>query len=240
MNCGTNEPRTQLPPAAPSPGARQTLGGLLVRKERWGLTGKARILVFLILVGLAWAAAVLIYPFLAVTDQTHSEILIVEGWIPKDTLVGTLSLCRTGGYQRVFTSGGVSVEDLDGLPNQNYAEYAARHLRRMGMTNDIQAIPCWVSQRDRTYNSALAVKQWMWQHAQFAVSVDVVTVGPHARRSRLLYEKAFGGDVRIGIIAMPSSEYDAAHWWRSSEGVRDVIGESIAYLYARLLFHPGI
>jgi hypothetical protein len=232
--------RGQSPPAAPSPGARQALGGLLVRKEGWTLTGKARIIVLLAVVGSAWAATVFIYPFLAFTDQTHSEILIVEGWIPKDALTGTLSLCRRGGYQRVFTSGCLAPDTLDGLPNQNYADFAARRLMRMGMTNDIQPVPGGDPQMDRTYNSALAVKQWMQQHAQFPASLDVVTVGAHARRSRLLFEKAFGDDVKIGIIAMPPSEYDAAHWWRSSEGVRDVIGEAIAYVYARLLFRPGM
>jgi hypothetical protein len=28
--------------------------------------------------------------------------------------------------------------------------------------------------------------------------------------------------------------FDPAHWWRSSAGVRTVIGEAIAYLYSRL------
>jgi hypothetical protein len=51
-----------------------------------------------------------------------------------------------------------------------------------------------------------------------------------------MYEKVFGDKVRIGIIAMPDRLYNPAHWWRTSEGVRDVLGETIAYLYARLLF----
>ena len=69
--------------------------------------------------------------------------------------------------------------------------------------------------------------------------LDLATLGPHARRSRLLYEKAFGPQVKIGIVALVNREYDPAHWWRTSEGVREVIGEGIAYMYARFLFWPG-
>lgn len=38
---------------------------------------------------------------------------------------------------------------------------------------------------------------------------------------------------------MDSHEYDPRHWWRTSEGVRNVVGESIAYLYARFFFRPA-
>ena len=52
-------------------------------------------------------------------------------------------------------------------------------------------------------------------------------------------QKAFGDDVKIGIIAAPNPDYDGARWWRHSEGVRDVIGETIAWLYATLFFWPS-
>ena len=68
--------------------------------------------------------------------------------------------------------------------------------------------------------------------------IDVATVALHARRSRLLYQKAFGSQTEVGIIALDDLTYDPAHWWRYSEGVRETIGESIAYVYARLFFHP--
>jgi hypothetical protein len=44
--------------------------------------------------------------------------------------------------------------------------------------------------------------------------------------------------VKVGIIAIPTPDYEARRWWRYSEGVRAVLGESIAYLYAKLFFHP--
>jgi len=66
-----------------------------------------------------------------------------------------------------------------------------------------------------------------------------MTLGPHARRSRLLFQKAFGKEVKVGVISVEDRDYDPAHWWRSSEGVREVLGEAIAYFYAKFFFSPS-
>jgi hypothetical protein len=70
-------------------------------------------------------------------------------------------------------------------------------------------------------------------------SINVLTEDAHARRTQMLFEKAFGSGVAVGIISIPDPDYDAKHWWRTSEGVREVLGESIAYIYARICFHPS-
>jgi hypothetical protein len=44
--------------------------------------------------------------------------------------------------------------------------------------------------------------------------------------------------VVVGTLAIPDNEYDERRWWKTSEGVRTVIGEALAYVYARVLFHP--
>ena len=78
----------------------------------------------------------------------------------------------------------------------------------------------------------------MREHGMSPTKVNLMSLGPHARRSRFLFEKALGKGVVVGVTAIPSRDFDPAHWWRSSSGVRDVIGETLAYAYARLLFHP--
>ena len=67
-------------------------------------------------------------------------------------------------------------------------------------------------------------------------SFNILTEDTHARRTHLLFEKAFGDDVKVGIIAVRSPDYDARRWWCYSEGVKDVSSEALAYLYARLFF----
>jgi len=52
------------------------------------------------------------------------------------------------------------------------------------------------------------------------------------RRSKMMFTKVFGKNVAIGIIALNDPLYDPKHWWRTSEGVREVLGEAIAYMYA--------
>jgi uncharacterized SAM-binding protein YcdF (DUF218 family) len=90
--------------------------------------------------------------------------------------------------------------------------------------------------RDRTFHAAIAVREWLRQQGLGSATIDVVTVGPHARRSRLLYEEALGNEVRVGVIAIPDRRFDPDHWWRSSQGARTVVDEFLAYVYARLFF----
>jgi hypothetical protein len=83
------------------------------------------------------------------------------------------------------------------------------------------------------------LRDWFREHGMTVRSINVLTEDAHARRTQILFEKAFGSGVAIGIISVPDPDYDAKHWWRTSEGVREVLGESIAYLYARIFFHPS-
>ena len=59
----------------------------------------------------------------------------------------------------------------------------------------------------------------------------------HKMRSFKFYV-VLGGDVDVGILAIENQEYDPHVWWKTNKGVRAVIGEGIAYLYARFFFWP--
>lgn len=100
-------------------------------------------------------------------------------------------------------------------------------------------VPSHISGRDRTYSAALALQEFFQTNGSGSVRFNVLTEDVHARRTRLLFQKAFGTSAQVGIIAVPDRDYDPAHWWRYSEGVREILGESIAYVYAAFLFHPG-
>jgi hypothetical protein len=70
-------------------------------------------------------------------------------------------------------------------------------------------------------------------------NVNIYSFGVHARRSWLLFQKAFGDEMEIGVIAAEDRSYDPLYWWRSSRGVKAVGGEMIAYGYTRFFFHPS-
>lgn len=215
--------------------------GLLHRRERWGLSWRG----CLAAGGFAALFIILfvfrVYPFLAVIDrQSSAQYLVVEGWVPVDILKEACAEFHTGGYRRLLVSGCIVQNEWTDKPDATYADMGASKLRRLGLPTDlIQPIPCLVQKKDRTYSSALAVKQWLAEHGLHPKQINVVTDGAHARRSRLLFQKAFGPEVTVGIIAVPDPQFDPDYWWRTSEGFREVVGETIAYLYARLLFHPS-
>src|SRR6185503_9146040 len=100
-------------------------------------------------------------------------------------------------------------------------------------------VPTPLVRRDRTYASAIALKQWLDAHQVVLSNLTVVAPGPHARRTRLLFQKAFGDATQVGAFAAMDLDYDPKDWWMSSNGFRAEIDEAIAYVYARLLFDPA-
>ena len=181
------------------------------------------------------------HAFLAVTHRVETKSLVIEGWIQQYAIRKAADELKSGSYERIFTTGGPDIGN-GGYTNdyQTAASVGAEALKKLGTPADsIQMVPSHVIGRDRTYSSAVALRNWLRDHNTSLNSMNVLTQDAHARRTRLLYEKAFGKNVTIGIISVPDPDYDAIHWWRYSDGVREVIGESIAYIYARFFFYPS-
>jgi uncharacterized SAM-binding protein YcdF (DUF218 family) len=209
--------------------------GIVTRKERWGLSGRGWLLVASASLLAAYFMFLNVYPFLAVTHRVNTKILVVEGWIPGYAIHEAANEFKVGSYQRVFTTGGPVVGN-GGYINDYYtsASVGEEALKKLGLPSEsLQMIPSRVMDRDRTYSSAVALRNWFRDHNMPVRSFNILTQDVHARRTRLLYQKAFGKGVAIGIIAVPSPDYDSTHWWRYSEGVQEVVTEGGAYIYAK-------
>ncbi len=180
-----------------------------------------------------------INPFLSVTDQVPADVLVVEGWAPDYAMEAAVTEFKNHHYQKIYVTGGPIDQGAPLSDYKTYAELGAAVLLKLGLsTNEVQAVSApWVRQ-DRTYTSAITLQAWWREHQVSPTKINLLTVGPHARRSRLLFEKALGKNVGVGVISIPGKDFDEGHWWRSSGGVRVVIGETLAYCYARFLFHP--
>lgn len=219
---------------------KQKFYGILVCKERWGLSwrGRMAVLAFILLVG--WLIFSNIRPFLAVTHRENTRILVVEGWVHPYTISAAVKEFHAGHYERVFVTGGPVVGSGGYINDYNTeASVGADRLRAAGISADaIQMVPSHVWNRNRTYYSAVALQDWFSRHNVQVRSINVLTEESHARRTWLLFQKAFGSNVQVGIISIPNPDYDANHWWRYSDGVRDVINEVIAYIYAKFFFWP--
>ncbi len=219
----------------------QKFWGTFVRKERWGLSWRGWLIVFAGVLLASYVFLFRIYPFLAVTHRVDTNVLVVEGWIHDYAIRGAVEEFRTNRYQRAFTTGG-PVEGSGGYINDYHtnASVGADLLKRSGLSDDsVQMVPSRVMERDRTYGSAIALRNWFREHNMPVRGINLVTENVHARRSRLLFHEALGTDVTVGIIAVPNPDYDSRHWWRYSQGVKDVVSETVAFIYAKLLFYPS-
>lgn len=213
--------------------------GLLKRKQALVLTWPGRILLLLAGVAALMIAARYAYPFLAPSRPAYGQILIVEGWMPDAELEQAIRVFGTHDYQLLVTTGGPLLRGSFLSEYSTYAQLTAASLRRLGLEQKVVVpVPAPRVQRDRTYASALAVRDWLSATGTSVASVDVFSLGVHARRTRLLFQKALGENVHVGVISATDPEYDPGRWWVSSAGVRAIIGETLAYLYARFLFNP--
>lgn len=212
---------------------------LIDRRERWGLT-----LWGWLVVGMVAGAAIIIsipgiHGFLAIDDPVRGEVLVVEGWIPDHAIAGVVSEFESYGYRMMIAVGGPIALGSHVSGFETYAELARVRLKVMGADEGrLVSIPTAGVTKDRTLESAKAVYRYVLLNLPELKGLDVYTLGAHARRSRLLFKKAFGDGVDVGVIAARDQSYAPDQWWRSSNGVRTVVGELIAYLYAALLSRP--
>ena len=185
-----------------------------------------------------------VHPFLALDRPVTADILVVEGWVPDYALKRGLDLSMKQKSRYLLLTGGTVRSEVNPERGDTYAHMALKRLQRIGGDLPyVHPVPppelTLEPVRDRTYAEAMAVKKWLKDQGVSVRSINVLTIGPHARRSRLLFQKAFGPKVEIGVISVPNREYDPRVWWRYSEGVKEVLSEGAAYLYARCLFWPG-
>lgn len=179
------------------------------------------------------------HSFLAQVEPVLGGILVVEGWAPDYAMAQTAAEFKRHAYTRLYVTGGPLEAGTPLAEYKTYAQRGAAILLKMGLaTNEIEAVPAEAVRQDRTYAAAMALSVYLREHGGIPERVHLITEGPHARRSRLLLQMALGKEARVGVTAIPVHDYDPDRWWQSSAGVRGVVGEAIAYTYARFLFRP--
>jgi hypothetical protein len=173
--------------------------------------------------------------FLTVHDPAPGGVLVVEGWVSPGDCRAVLAEFRAREYAGLYVTGGPIEADSPLAAHRTYAELTAGVLQNLGADpGTLHVIPGPAVNKDRTFSSARALKEAV----PAGTPVTIMTGATHSRRSRLLFEKAFGPGTRVGVIALEERGFDPTRWWRSSAGVRTVISEMIAYLYARFAFQP--
>jgi uncharacterized SAM-binding protein YcdF (DUF218 family) len=213
--------------------------GLLRRRTCLAPTWRGWLLIIVILLLVTVSLGRHLCSFLSLTRPAPGGVLVVEGWLPDDGMRLVVAEFQTNHYDQLVVIGGPLEIGAPLSEYRTFAEMGAAVLARMGLdSNAVHAVPAERVRQDRTYTAALALKNWLRAQGVALRRVNLISSGPHARRSRLMVQYALGDSVDVGVVSIPSSEYDPDHWWRSSAGVRNVLDEAFAYAYARLFFHP--
>lgn len=166
-----------------------------------------------------------------------ARLLVVEGWLGARQLDRVIEAYRQGHYEKVITSGGPAEPRVGCLMPASYAELARDYLLAQGVEG-VEAVPAPASAQDRTFLSAVMVREWLRGQAPRYRVFDIYSGGPHARRTRMVYGMAFGGTNGIGMLSAPPEDYEASRWWRTSAGTKAVLGETISLLWTACCFFP--
>ncbi|MCP4874157.1 MAG: hypothetical protein GY896_01610 [Gammaproteobacteria bacterium] len=177
--------------------------------------------------------------FLSVSEPVGADYLVIEGWVKKDELNQAQQIFGQNGYQFGIAVGGPISDNFYGL-DSNYAERSMKYLNGNGFpTGKLTMVAVPYSAQDRTFLSAVMVREW-FQHHRIEVShLDVFTSHVHSRRTRDLYQLAFGDNVRVGVIASTPAEFDIERWWQKSEAAKNIGVEFIGWLMVKCCFTPG-
>lgn len=209
------------------------------RKSRWGLTVWGWLLILLIIFISLFFLGNNLYRILAPVQREKSEILVLEGAVSDYVIDSAIREFNQGHYKLLITTGTPLEWGHLFVSFDNTARLAAASLIKSGFDSTKLAV-VWTSEirNDRTYNSAKELKRWLKSHRPDVRSIDLMTLGVHGGRSKLLFQYALGDSIRVGIISVKNFYYGPHDWWRSGKGFRETLNEAIGYFYTRFFFRP--
>jgi hypothetical protein len=148
-----------------------------------------------------------VHSFLAPTVPLKTaNILVVEGWLPDYALKEAVSEFNQGSYKFIATTGGALEMGTNITGFQNFADVSAATLKKLGLSEDkIVAVSAPEVVKDRSFQSAATFATWLEPK------------------------------IKVGIITAHNRDYNPDKWWTTSSGVRDVIDEGVAFIYARYI-----
>jgi hypothetical protein len=201
-----------------------------------------RLLMVLLVLALAVTISVTVYVktifgFLSISRPVPAKILIVEGWIPDFGIKIALETFRRDSYQLLLATGTPLSEHAYISSYRSEAEQAAASLIKLGLHPDSIAVAIMPeTHNDRTYTTALYANKYLLSHGYKPQAINVLSVGPHCRRSWLMYRKAFGKDWQVGIINAVHPKFRGEINWHTTEGFKSILDETAGYLYVKFLF----
>jgi hypothetical protein len=212
---------------------------LFNRRERWGLSIWGWILLILLVLVPGFLFLWNAYNILAPVHREKTDVLVLEGFVSDYLMEEAIKEFKNGHYTLLITTG--TPLELGSLlvTYGNTAALAAATLKKMGFDSTrLVSVATTNIQNDRTYNSALALKEWLIKNRPQTRAINLMTMSVHGARSQLLFQAALGKPVKVGIISLKNFYYGPHNWWKNSKGFREVMNEIFGYFYVRLFFRP--
>jgi len=173
--------------------------------------------------------------FFSVTRRIPADVLVVEGWIGPEGVRAAAEEFGRGAYRYVVATGGTTRDRADS-DRRSFAEMAKRELIESGVPESrIIVSSTGEIERQRTFQSAVTAWRSIQQAEVRPAAINIFSLGPHAMRSRLVYEKVFAPEVPVGVIAFVPSEYHIQPWWQSVSRTKCLFKEMLGYPFERLL-----
>lgn len=117
----------------------------------------------------------------------------------------------------------------------SYAELAKNRLMSMGIASShIISIPCNKVIINRTLTSALAFRDWLKTTKIDVKAINIISMGTHARRTWMTYNKILNEKYNIGIISLPDYGIGQSRNMKRLKTLR----EAVAIIYYWFILLP--
>ncbi|MBR6020925.1 MAG: hypothetical protein IK066_00740 [Kiritimatiellae bacterium] len=193
------------------------------------------LVLLLALVAFAVLCRYFLYPFLGPDRPADSPVLVIEGWVSDSALQAAVDWAGAHGVRSLWLTGGPIETGSWLAPWHSWPEMTLARLEAIGAADrfEVRAFPAPPTRKDRTLASAVALRDAL--SPDLPPALTLATESPHLRRSALLFRRAFSDATQIGTLPLPPLDFDQTDWYRCSSGVRSLLSESIAWLYAVFL-----
>jgi len=207
------------------------------KKAIWLPTWQGWMLLLLACVLVAVLFVTHIFSFLAIKRSVSAQYMLVEAWMPDSVMPQAVKEFKDQHYKQIFLTGGPLDHGHYLGAWRTFPDVSNLSLQKLGILKEaLVSLPIEEVKTDRTYQSAMHFKSWLKQQTNEIKAVNIYSVGPHARRTHLLFKKALGNDVKLGIVALENPEVTESNWMKTSNGFRTVMGEFFSWIYARFIF----
>ena len=171
--------------------------------------------------------------FFSLTRRLPAEALVADRWIGRDGIRAAAEEFKLGSYGYIVVTGDMTEDRRN---QSDYAETAEQELIGLGIPKDrIITAPSSQVARQRTFVSVAAAWKALDTSGVRPKVINVFTLGPHARRSRLVYAKVFGPATQVGVIAFVPPKYEVEPWWLSKQRTLCLLKEFVGYPFEILL-----